>query len=206
MQVSPFRYLRISGCVPLPAAFRSLPRLSSALSAKASALRPFLLDLSPPHSVAAVLPPARAWLRRRGLFLFFHLGCLDVSRFLFACSVWSFQGAWLRRLCAPPASCRPQQHPHYFPDAPAAGSPRRLLIAFLQCWQPPAFPCRPQHSILGRLRLNHRVRDGNGCLPQAHRHQLFSATAAPSQPSSLRPDGRDNPTVKHPLLASLERR
>ncbi len=57
MRVSPFRHLRISGRVPLPAAFRSLPRLSSALSAKASALRPFLLDLSPPHSVAAVLPP-----------------------------------------------------------------------------------------------------------------------------------------------------
>ena len=31
--------------------------------------------------------------------------------------------------------------------------------------QPPAFPCRPRHSILGRLRLNHRVRDGYGCFP-----------------------------------------
>ena len=31
--------------------------------------------------------------------------------------------------------------------------------------QPPAFPCRLQHSIIGRLSLNHRVRDGNGCLP-----------------------------------------
>ena len=44
--VSPFRHLRITGHVPLPAAFRSLSRLSSALSAKASALRPFLLGLS----------------------------------------------------------------------------------------------------------------------------------------------------------------
>ena len=43
--VSPFRHLRIVGHVPLPAAFRSLSRLSSALSAKASALCPFLLDL-----------------------------------------------------------------------------------------------------------------------------------------------------------------
>ena len=25
--------------------------------------------------------------------------------------------------------------------------------------QPPALPCRPQHSTIGRLRLNHRVRD-----------------------------------------------
>ena len=42
--VSPFRHPRINGHLPLPAAFRSLSRLSSALSAKASALRPFLLD------------------------------------------------------------------------------------------------------------------------------------------------------------------
>ena len=39
--VSPFRYVRIAECLLLPAPFRSLPRLSSALSAKAFALRPF---------------------------------------------------------------------------------------------------------------------------------------------------------------------
>ena len=50
--VSPFRHLRITGHVPLPAAFRSLSRLSSALSAKASALRPFCLTLLLRHSVA----------------------------------------------------------------------------------------------------------------------------------------------------------
>ena len=38
MWVPPFRDLRIFVYVPLPAAFRSLSRLSSALSAKASAL------------------------------------------------------------------------------------------------------------------------------------------------------------------------
>ena len=38
---------------------------------------------------------------------------------------------------------------------------------------PPALPCRLQHSTIGRLRLNRRVRDGNGCFPQAHRHQKF---------------------------------
>ncbi len=43
--VSPFRHLRINGYLPLPAAFRSLSRLSSALSAKASALCSSLLDL-----------------------------------------------------------------------------------------------------------------------------------------------------------------
>ena len=40
-RVSPFRYLRINVYLPLPAAFRSLSRLSSALSAKASTLRSF---------------------------------------------------------------------------------------------------------------------------------------------------------------------
>ena len=32
-------------------------------------------------------------------------------------------------------------------------------------WHPPALPCRLQHSTIGRLGLNHRVRDGNGCVP-----------------------------------------
>ena len=45
MWVSPFRHLRITGYVLLPAAFRSLSRLSSALSAKASTLRSYWLDL-----------------------------------------------------------------------------------------------------------------------------------------------------------------
>ena len=43
MWVSPFRNLRIMGYLLLPEAYRSLSRLSSALSAKASALRSFLL-------------------------------------------------------------------------------------------------------------------------------------------------------------------
>ena len=44
MRVSPFGHLRIKAYVRLPGAFRSLSRPSSAPSAKASALRPFLLD------------------------------------------------------------------------------------------------------------------------------------------------------------------
>ena len=31
--------------------------------------------------------------------------------------------------------------------------------------QPPILPYRLQHSTFGRLGLNHRVRDGNGCVP-----------------------------------------
>ena len=44
-QVSPFRNLRVNGYLLLTAAYRSLSRLSSALSAKASTLRSYLLDL-----------------------------------------------------------------------------------------------------------------------------------------------------------------
>ena len=44
-RVSPFRYPRIVGYLRLPAAFRSLSRLSSALSAKASTLRSFSFNL-----------------------------------------------------------------------------------------------------------------------------------------------------------------
>ena len=32
-------------------------------------------------------------------------------------------------------------------------------------WQPPALPYRLQYSTIGRLGLNRRVRDGNGCFP-----------------------------------------
>jgi hypothetical protein len=43
-QVSPFRYLRLIGYLLLPEAFRSLSRLSSALSAKASTICSFQHD------------------------------------------------------------------------------------------------------------------------------------------------------------------
>ena len=45
MWVSPFRHLRLIGYLLLPVAFRSLSRLSSALSAKASTLRSYSLNL-----------------------------------------------------------------------------------------------------------------------------------------------------------------
>ena len=45
MGVAPFGYLRIKDCLRLPEAFRSLPRPSSPLSAKASAICPFYLHL-----------------------------------------------------------------------------------------------------------------------------------------------------------------
>ena len=47
MRVAPFGYLRFVGRLHLPAAFRSLPRPSSAVSAKASALRSFCMTSLP---------------------------------------------------------------------------------------------------------------------------------------------------------------
>ena len=44
-------------------------------------------------------------------------------------------------------------------------------------WQPPALPHRLQCSTIGRLGLNHRVRDGNGCVPQAHRRQKYALSS-----------------------------
>ena len=45
-RVPPFGHLRINACLQLPAAFRSLPRPSSAISARASSLCSYSLDLS----------------------------------------------------------------------------------------------------------------------------------------------------------------
>ena len=39
--------------------------------------------------------------------------------------------------------------------------------------QPPILPYRCQYSTFGRLGLNRRVRDGNGCYPKTHRHRKF---------------------------------
>ena len=52
-----------------------------------------------------------------------------------------------------------------------------IAVIFLLIWQPPAFPYRHQYSIIGRFRLNHRVRDVDGCFPKAHRHQKTASRA-----------------------------
>ena len=51
-----------------------------------------------------------------------------------------------------------------------------LLSDFFKgTWQPPTLPCRLQHSTLGRMGLNRRVRYGYGCFPHPHRHQILSS-------------------------------
>ena len=52
-----------------------------------------------------------------------------------------------------------------------------IAVIFLLIWQPPAFPYRHQYSIIGRFRLNHRVRDVDGCFPKAYRHQKTASRA-----------------------------
>ena len=59
-RVSPFRHLRIDVYLPLPAAFRSLSRLSSALSAKASTLCSYCLTNLHFHATGSSV--GRRWL------------------------------------------------------------------------------------------------------------------------------------------------
>ena len=85
--VSPFRYLRITAYLQLPAAFRSLSRLSSALSAKASTLRPFLLNLPSYRSsydVASYFLDFRLFLNT-GVYLRYTIffGCLVNNKWLY---------------------------------------------------------------------------------------------------------------------------
>ena len=42
---------------------------------------------------------------------------------------------------------------------------KSFRFLFFLIWRPPTFPYRLQYSIIGRLSLNHRVRDGYGCFP-----------------------------------------
>ena len=63
----------------------------------------------------------------------------------------------------------------------ACKTPARLTGLFQKnVWQPPALPCRLQHSTIGRTDLHRRVRDGNGCCLRTHRHQtdlsMFSSS------------------------------
>ena len=106
--VSPFGYLRINGYLLLPEAFRSLSRLSSALSAKASTLRPYYFNRSRNDRISWFSVSSLMYSVTSAGFVFFHfpislltmkfefLWCLDSFPFLKMNSililVWSFQG------------------------------------------------------------------------------------------------------------------
>ena len=158
MWVSPFRHPRITRYLPFPAAFRSLSRLSSALSAKASALCPFCLTLFP----GIALPGSSLFLCSLAPYGAPRCYSLRLMSYLFLYGFFKVH-----------ASCQ------LFPLAHGDGEIRTLdpLLArqvlsqlsyapfFSFIRQPPALPYRLQYSTIGRLSLNHRVRDGYGCLP-----------------------------------------
>ena len=88
MWVSPFRYPRIIEYLLLPVAFRSLSRLSSALSAKASTLRSFQLNLLTRVRVCSLIYVYSV--RRLGLgsFTMFTLFNFDNNNFRCCTSFW----------------------------------------------------------------------------------------------------------------------
>ena len=137
-RVSPFGHLRVIGYVLLAAAFRSLSRPSSALSAKASTLRSFVLD-PPPPSVAA-------WVSGNSVLPAYPLEVAENTLDVLS-SVCGCQGA---------VYLKSQASFFPFPE----GSPREYFTR--RVWQPPALPCRYQHSTIGRTGLDRRVRNGNG--------------------------------------------
>ena len=53
----------------------------------------------------------------------------------------------------------------YAPVVSHIGSYSQSVFFFIKIRQPPTLPYRLQHSTIGRLSLNHRVRDENGCVP-----------------------------------------
>ena len=59
-----------------------------------------------------------------------------------------------------------------------SSSLRSDSLTFLWSWHQPALPHRLQCSTIGRSGLNRRVRDGNGCVPGPHRHQIYFVTVS----------------------------
>ena len=149
MRVSPFGHPRIAGYVRLPAAFRSLSRPSSASSAWAFALRPFSLDLTLLFSLPSAVFTASDCFSSK---FYLSMSLLFLS---FACFAVYAVFKVRRSL----------------PRIPSG------LLPFL-FWRPPILPHRLQCSTFGRLRLNRRVRDGNGCFPQSYRRQIFELLIA----------------------------
>ena len=196
-RVSPFRHLRIVAYVQLPAAFRSLSRLSSAPSARASALRPFLLnllifDLRFSGGLAIALaflqffrrPSFRADLSVRPSR---RLHCFGFSMFVHRFSFRFLGVLMLLRYSVFKVLSADARHPHLAASAAIRNwellpLPSSLLkLSIKKSRQPPALPCRLQHSTIGRKGLDRRVRDGYGYFPFTHRHRnCFIFTFLPS--------------------------
>ena len=203
-RVSPFRNLRITEYLLLPAAYRSLSRLSSALSAKASTLRPYQLDLIKNFVLVRcialhlfffacqlILQNYLAWMSDKSYLydLFFYMQfsryhqiksirfyLLQVaSQLVLYTTLWRSNLNQCFATCAVHYAVKIRSDVHFvaFWLMLDQSSMIRMLSYhasliqryFLFNWRPPTLPCRLQHSTIGRLGLNHRVRDGNGCYP-----------------------------------------
>ena len=89
---------------------------------------------------------------------FYLNSCMKFSRYMLrTISFYHSRWAWVDS----------NHRPHAYQACALTG----WAISPFLIWQPPAFPYRHQYSIIGRFRLNHRVRDVDGCFPKAHRHQ-----------------------------------
>ena len=212
MWVSPFRDLRVNGYLLLTAAYRSLSRLSSALSAKASTLRSSSLDLL--HKACALRSDNSSYIALYSVIALLKLNSFksiklsylhlisDVLIYLrchiFRCSTSFRSITYLYEVFKVHIDCFiSHQKTQSFLNSLTTGKSSVYLNSFSRCngwytfrtsmfkWlmrlghccdfrichflllirQPPALPCRLQHSTIGRLGLNHRVRDGNGCVP-----------------------------------------
>ena len=80
------------------------------------------------------------------------------------------------------------------------------FVFFLVIRQPPALPCRLQHSTIGRIGLYRRVRDGYGCLPYTHHHRISLRAPLRFQGSSPSALLNTKQYLRPLLLPSLERR
>ena len=145
-RVSPFRDPRITGYVLLPVAYRSLSRLSSALSAKAFTLCSLSLDLCVLVRTRR-FPPSVAYSRPFFNFVSIASLCREFSMKLIFLFLMSFDLRYA-----------------VFKVLYIITRETRDIIKG-KFRQPPALPYRLQHSTIGRLRLYRRVRNGNGCCP-----------------------------------------
>ena len=259
--VSPFRNLRINGYLLLPEAYRSLSRLSSALSAKASALCPFCLTFAfwyPSVGISGLdshclidkinyrcLPILRLYIKdirvtkvsaqvwEKGCWklasirAFYHTcicdavatewiedswGALTIITQIYMYAVFKvrywlnlYQSYKRKNLFSSYITGKTSYYNSssrlirvsiglidylLAPPCFRQGSLSNACIYVQQTcvccflfliWRPPALPHRLQCSTIGRLRLNRRVRDGNGCFPQAHRHQKFRVIQVSAQ-------------------------
>ena len=166
MWVSPFRYPRIKGYLLLPVAFRSLSRLSSALSAKASTLRSSSLDHPHHQRMMRLVILCLLWFVSCSVtFVTFDVSISSCS-FIKRIKIFLIMYAVFKVRISFGFISQMRTKVFY--------SQLTDKLFFFKIWRPPAFPHRLQCSIIGRLGLNHRVRDGNGCCPQAHRHRNVS--------------------------------